>query len=159
MEYLLATPTEWLLVTKRVCNMKYESMHGIASFLGGICAFLLGGFDALLIGLLIVMCSDWVTGVLKALKKGKFSSVIGLWGIVNKIVSLIVVITVNFIQSGAGIQLPLRETVVIMLLINEGLSVLSNSSAFVKGLEPLTKYFESVKINVLKIFTVEGEEK
>ena len=27
------------------------------------------------------------------------------------------------------------------------------------GLEPMTKYFESVKINVLKIFTVEGEGK
>ena len=52
--------------------------------------------------------------------------------------------------------MPLRETVVIMLLINEGLSVLGNASAFVKGLEPLTKYFESVRINVLKIFTVEG---
>lgn len=138
--------------------MKHETIHGIASVLGGICAFLLGGFDSLLIALLVVMGSDWVTGVLKALKKGKFSPVIGLWGLVNKIVSLIVVITVNFIQNGAGIQLPLRETVVIMLLINEGLSVLGNASAFVKGLEPLTKYFENVKINVLKIFTVVGEE-
>ena len=138
--------------------MKHETIHGITSVFGGICAFLLGGFDSLLIALLVVMSADWVTGVLKALKKGKFSPVIGLWGLVNKIVSLIVVITVNFIQSGAGIQLPLRETVVIMLLINEGLSVLGNASTFVKGLEPLTKYFESVKINVLKIFTVVGEE-
>lgn len=138
--------------------MKHETIQGIVSVLGGICAFLLGGFDSLLIALFVVMGSDWVTGVLKALKKGKFSAVIGLWGLVNKIVSLIVVITVNFIQKGAGIQLPLRETVVIMLLINEGLSVLGNASTFVKGLEPLTKYFESVKINVLKIFTVVGEE-
>lgn len=98
-----------------------------------------------------------MTGVLKSLKQKKFSPVVGLWGIVNKLVSLIVVVTVNSIQSGADLQLPLRETVVVMLLINEGLSVLGNASAFVKGLEPLTKYFESVKVNVLKIFTV-GDE-
>lgn len=135
--------------------MKHETVNGIVSFLGGCAAFLLGGFDILLISLLVVMSADWITGVLKALKKGKFSPVVGLWGMVNKIVSLIVVMTVNFIQSGAGIALPLRETVVIMLLINEGLSVLGNASTFVKGLEPLTKYFETVKVNVLKIFTVE----
>lgn len=139
--------------------MKHETIQGIVSFLGGCAAFLLGGFDSLLLSLLVVMSADWITGVLKALKKGKFSPVVGLWGIVNKIVSLIVVMTVNFIQSGAGIGLPLRETVVIMLLINEGLSVLGNASAFVKGLEPLTKYFESVKVNVLKIFTVEEAAK
>lgn len=135
--------------------MKHEIIHGILSVVGGATAFLLGGFDSLLIALLVVMASDWVTGVLKALKKKKFSASLGLWGIVNKIVALIVVITANFIQIGAGIKLPLRETVVIMLLINEGISTLGNASTFVKGLEPLTKYFESVKINVLKIFTVE----
>ena len=139
--------------------LKNETIHTITSVIGGAAAFLLGGFDSLLIALLVVMSSDWLTGVLKALKKGKFSPTVGLWGIVNKIVSLIVVITVNFIQRGAGIQLPLRETVVVMLLVNEGLSVLRNASAFVTGLEPMTKYFESVKINVLKIFTVEGEGK
>lgn len=135
--------------------MKHETIQTIVSFLGGCATFLLGGFDSLLISLLVVMSADWITGVLKALKKGKFSPVVGLWGIVNKIVSLIVVMTVNFIQSGAGIGLPLRETVVIMLVINEGLSVLGNASTFVKGLEPLTKYFESVRVNVLKIFTIQ----
>lgn len=134
--------------------MKHETLHGLASVAGGVCAFLLGGFDSLLIALLVVMGADWLTGVLKSLKQKKFSPVVGLWGIVNKLVSLIVVVTVNWVQSGASLQLPLRETVVVMLLINEGLSVLGNSSAFVKGLEPLTKYFESVKVNVLKIFTV-----
>ena len=136
--------------------MKNETIHGVVSVLGGACAFLLGRFDSLLIALLVVMSADWLTGILKALKKGKFSPVVGLWGLVNKLVSLIVVITVNFIQSGAAIELPLRETVVIMLLVNEGLSVLGNASTFVKGLEPLTKYFENVRVNVLKIFTVEA---
>lgn len=139
--------------------MKHETTQGIVSFLGGCAAFLLGGFDSLLISLLVVMSADWITGVLKALKKGKFSPIVGLWGIVNKIVSLIVVMTANFIQSGANIALPLRETIVIMLLVNEGLSVLGNASTFVKGLEPLTKYFESVKVNVVKVFAIQEAKK
>lgn len=138
--------------------MKHETMQGAASLLGGCAAFLLGGFDSLLLALIIVMGVDWLTGVLKSLKKNKFSPIVGLWGIINKTVSLMVVITVHFIQTGTGVQLPLRETVIVMLLINEGLSVLGNASTFVKGLEPLTKYFESMKVNVLKIFTVEAQK-
>lgn len=134
--------------------MKNETIHAFFSVILGSLTFLVGGFGSLMMALLIVMGVDWLTGVLKSLKERKFSPSLGLWGIVNKIVSILVVITVNFLQSGAGIQLPLRETVIIMLLINEGLSVLRNSSYFVSGLEPLTKYFESVKLNVLKIFTV-----
>jgi toxin secretion/phage lysis holin len=135
--------------------MKHETIQGAISFLGGCAAFLLGGFDSLLVALLVVMGADWITGVLKALKKGKFSAVVGLWGLVNKLVALIVVVTVNFIQAGSDMVIPLRETVVIMLLINEGISVLGNASTFIKGLEPLTKYFEHVKINIVKIFTVQ----
>lgn len=134
--------------------MKHETTHTVFSFLGGCAAFLLGGFDSLLVALLVVMSADWITGVLKALKKGKFSPVVGLWGIVNKIVSLLVVVTVNSFQNGMVVEFPIRETVIIMLLINEGLSVLSNASTFVKGLEPLTKYFEKVRLNTIKVFKV-----
>jgi toxin secretion/phage lysis holin len=129
----------------------YES----SSVLGGICAFLLGGFDTLIVALLIVMLADWVTGVLKAFKKRKFSPTIGLWGIVNKLVVLIIIVAMNFVQQGLAIPLPLRETVVVMILINEGLSVLRNASTFVKGLEPITKYFEHIRINAIKVFIVE----
>jgi toxin secretion/phage lysis holin len=128
------------------------------SIFGGVCTFLLGGFDTLIVALLIVMLADWITGALKALKKRKFSPTIGLWGIVNKLVILIIIVTVNFMQQGINIPLPLRETLIVMLLINEGLSVLRNASAFVKGLEPLTKYFENVKVNAIKIFTVEERQ-
>ena len=139
--------------------MRHEVVHYIFSVLGGCAAFLLGGFDSLLIALLIVMGADWTTGVLKAIKQKKFSPELGLWGLVNKLVSLLVVVTVNFIQQGSGVQVPLRETVVAMLLINEGLSVLRNASAFVRGLEPLAIYFENIRVNVLKIFTVGGVDK
>lgn len=134
--------------------MKNETMHSIG-ILGGVVSFLVGGFDQLFYSLLVMMVADWVTGVLKALKNGKFSPLHGLWGIVNKIVCVIVVISVNFIQLSMKTQLPLREVVVTMLTINEFLSLLKNSSTFVKGLKPLTKYFESVRINILKVFTID----
>lgn len=135
--------------------MKLETTHAI-SFVGGLAAFLLGGFDSLLIALLFVMLCDWLTGVLKAVKRKKFSPDVGLWGIVNKVVTLLVVVTVNLIQVGLNMNIPLREPLIVMLLINEGLSVLGNASTFVKGLEPVAQYFESVKLNAVKLFKVSG---
>lgn len=137
--------------------MRNEAIQNGFSFFGGCLAFLVGGFDSLLVALVVVMVIDWVTGAMKALKKGKYSGSVGLWGIANKAAVLLVVSMVNFVQIGLALQLPLRETVIVMLLINEALSVLGNASTFVKGLEPLTKYFETVKVNVIKIFTV-GEK-
>lgn len=139
--------------------MKFDYINSFFSFLFGGLAFVMGGFDNLLIALLMVMMCDWLTGVLKALKKGKFSAVVGLWGIVNKVVALIVVVAINFVQSGMAINLPIRETVIVMLLINETLSTLANASTFVKGLEPLTKYFEDMRLKTLKIFSVDGGKK
>lgn len=135
--------------------MKYDYLTKFTSFIIGTFTYLLGGFDVLLISLCVVMCADWLTGVLKALKKGRFSYDVGVWGIVNKIVSLVVVIVVNAVQQGVSIGLPIRETVLVMILINESLSVISNASTFVKGLEPLSKYFEGLKVNAIKLFSVE----
>lgn len=140
--------------------MKHETtniIHGVISTISGAFVLLVGGFDQLFIALMVVMGIDWVTGVLKALKKKKFSPNVGLWGIVNKVVTIMVVIAMNYIQNGVGLKIPLRESVLIMLLINEVLSFLRNASTFVKGLEPLSEYFESVKINILKVIKV-GEQ-
>lgn len=139
--------------------MKFDYINSFFSFILGGLAFLVGGFDNLLVALLVLMGCDWLTGILKALKKGKFSAIVGLWGIVNKVVALIVVIAINFVQTGAAINLPLRETVLVMLLINEALSTLANASTFVKGLEPLTKYFEDMRLKTLKVFSIDGGKK
>jgi hypothetical protein len=93
-----------------------------------------------------------VANVRHNVMRGKNAGDVGLY---LSTAAVIVVVTVNFIQAGSDMVIPLRETVVIMLLINEGISVLGNASTFIKGLEPLTKYFEHVKINIVKIFTVQ----
>lgn len=131
-----------------------DLIHTITSLLGGFVAYLVGGFGSLFIGLVVLCFIDWLLGGLKAGKNHTFSYTLFLWGFVNKLVVVIIIIGVNFIQLAMNLPFPARESVIMLLLINESLSMLRNASAFVKGLEPITVIFENVKLNILKIFKV-----
>lgn len=91
------------------------------SYLG----YFLGGFDTMLVTLLIFMLVDYVTGVLNAIKKKKLSSQIGRNGIVKKCYIIILVGTVNLLGAAIGID-ELRYLVISFYLANEGISILEN---------------------------------
>ena len=55
----------------------------------GIVYFL--GWDVALQTLLLVMALDYITGVIKAIKKKKLNSKTGIWGIIKKFGYLIIV--------------------------------------------------------------------
>ena len=58
----------------------------IGTFLG----YLVGGFDTMMITLLLFMAFDYITGILSAIKKKKLSSRVGFWGIVKKAFIIII---------------------------------------------------------------------
>lgn len=134
--------------------MKHEVTQGLIAVVFGYFTMMVGGFDSLMHSLVVLLILDLLTGSLKAIKKYKFSPTLFVWGIVNMIVHVLVVIGVNYIQIALKLGIPIREGVLWLLIINAGLSFLRNASTFVKGLQPVTKYLATVKLNILKIFTV-----
>ena len=132
-----------------------EITHATLSILGGSIAFMVGGFNTLFTSLVMLCLLDITLSALKHFKEQKFSYNLFLWGFVNKMVVILVVMAINFIQKAMQLPIPIRESAIMLLMINEFLSNLRNASSFVSGLEPIIKFFEGVKLNILKIFKVD----
>lgn len=89
--------------------------------------YFLGGFDTMLITLLLFMAIDYITGVLCAIKKKKLSSKIGFDGILKKLFIILLVGSVNLLGIALGIN-ELRYLVISFYLANEGISIIENGA-------------------------------
>jgi len=94
---------------------------------GGAVAFWLGGLDKLLIALVVMMGLEYVAGILRAWYSRALSSAMGFRGIAKKVMLLVVVaFVIEYVTEGA---FPVRETVIMFFIANEGLSILENAAA------------------------------
>lgn len=100
-----------------------------ASILGTAICQWLGGIDGLLTALIAFMAVDYISGVSCAIVEHKLSSAIGVKGIFQKILILMLVGVANeldlYIVSGD--EPLLRTAVIFFYLSNEGISILENS--------------------------------
>lgn len=104
----------------------FNSISNFFGVVGGTIVFLLGGWDTLIMALVVLMSLDYVTGILKGIYNKKLSSKTGRQGIIKKIVVLIVVcLAVLFEKLGIP---ALREMVIMFFAVNEGISILENAS-------------------------------
>lgn len=103
-------------------------------------SYLLGGFDAALLTLAIVMALDYVTGVCKAIKQKKLNSKAGLLGILKKFGYLVIVALSVILDRMAGDTGAIRTMVIYFFVANDGLSILENWGAI--GLPLPKKLFE-----------------
>lgn len=115
------------------------------SFIGGLILNLIGGWDILLTTLIVLMLFDYITGILKGYFLKNLDSKIGFWGILKKIIILIVVSTAHIISNMVNLSVPLREIVIIFFISNEGISVLENASVFVPIPESLKKVLQQLR--------------
>ena len=103
--------------------------QGAYTILGGWLGYYLGGWDGVLIGLIVLMTIDYVTGVICAANDKRLSSAIGFKGIGKKVMILILVgvahVLDNLMLGSSGI---LRDAVIFYYLSNEGLSILENAT-------------------------------
>ena len=119
--------------------------------IGGI-AYVLGGFDTILVTLFTFMIVDYITGVLKAIRLKQLNSQIGAKGIVKKIGYLVIVVIAVKLDSILGNTSYIRNLVIFGFISNEGISILENASL----LEiPIPEKIKSV----LKQLRAEHEEK
>lgn len=104
----------------------FNTISNFGGVVGGVLLFLLGGWDTLIMTLVVLMCLDYLTGHLKGLYNKELSSKTGRKGIIKKIQTLIVV-SVAVMCEKIGIP-AMREMTIMFFVVNEGLSILENTA-------------------------------
>lgn len=104
----------------------FNTVSNIAGLIGGAFVYLFGGWDVLIIALLLLMVFDYISGILKGLYNKEISSKIGWHGIIKKVLTLIVV-CLSVVCEKIGIP-AIREITIMFFIVNEGISILENAS-------------------------------
>lgn len=102
-------------------------IKGGLTAVGTAVGYFLGGFDTMMITLLVFMAVDYITGVICGIVKHKLSSKIGAEGILKKVFILLLVGSVNLLGIAINIE-GLRYIVISFYLANEGISIIENAS-------------------------------
>ncbi|MBR3738307.1 MAG: phage holin family protein [Eubacterium sp.] len=103
----------------------------VSSLLGGIITYMLGGFDMLLKALLTLIILDCITGIIKGIYIKTLSSQTGFKGVLKKILILVIVALSVVVQQMMNDTVPIRETVIVFFICNEGISILENAAQFI----------------------------
>ena len=112
--------------------LHWFNMDSVGNWLagaGGLILGLAGGWDALMKVLVVCMCVDYATGVIKAIKEKRLSSQIGFVGILRKVTIFGVVLVAAQIDAAMGLQAVCRTAAIAFYTANEGISVLENAAA------------------------------
>lgn len=114
-------------------NMKkcIDVLRVLLVALGGSLASWLGGIDALLVTLLVMMGIDIFTGVIVSWVTKTTSSKVMFKGIIKKIVEIVIVILTvqldKLIVGELGLNVHLREYFIVYVMLDELLSIIENS--------------------------------
>ena len=108
----------------------------VAGATGGVITKLVGGFDHMLVALIVFMAVDFISGWLaaavfkksKKTKSGKLSSSAGFRGLVKKCCILMMVIVAVHLDGLLGTNSLTRDATIIAFSANELLSILENMS-------------------------------
>lgn len=105
-------------------------MKNLINFVTGTLAttlvYFLGGWDIALQTLILVMILDYITGVIKAIKKKEINSKTGFWGIIKKFGYLIIVVLAVVMDKIVGDTGAIRTMVIYFFVANDGISILEN---------------------------------
>ncbi|VBB05557.1 holin tox secr: toxin secretion/phage lysis holin [Lucifera butyrica] len=99
---------------------------GIFSAIGAVFSFLVGGMDAPIKALLVLICVDYGTGMVAAWKTGTLSSQRGFNGLGRKITILAVVAFANMLDVSMGLQHIFRSMAIFGYAGMEGMSICEN---------------------------------
>lgn len=88
--------------------------------------YYLGGLDAALKTLLVLMVLDYNTGLCKAIVNKEINSIIGAKGIIKKVGYLVIVAVSVLLDEIVGNTGAIRNLVVYFFVANEGISILEN---------------------------------
>lgn len=94
---------------------------------GSFLSYLFGGWDVLIIALVVIVSADYITGLMAGAVEGKLSSKVGMVGIAKKVFIFIIVSMAHVVDMvlNNGSTL-IRDGVIFFYLANELLSILEN---------------------------------
>ena len=126
-------------------------IFAIISLTGGIISGIVGGFDTLFVILCLLMVIDYVTGIMKGIYNKNLDSRIGLFGILKKLVIILIIVVAVcidklFILKGVEHEF-IRDIVIMFYVINEIISILENVGVFVPVPNKIKKILEQLKNN------------
>ena len=113
-----------------------EYIRAFGAALASIASFLWGGFDFILIVLLVAILLDYVSGIVVAALKKELSSKKGLAGMLKKVLYLLIVAVGQIVDTVMNAGGAIRGLVIGYLIANEGLSILENCA---RGGAPVPK--------------------
>lgn len=117
----------------------------VCGAIAGLCSFVYGRLDMLLIALLVCIVIDYLTGICAAVYEKKLNSRVGFGGILKKVVLLLIVGLASIIGQALNID-SVRDLVIGFYIANEGISVLENAGRMnVPVCKNLTQYLEQLK--------------
>ena len=110
-------------------ELVWAKIQTAITLLGGWLGYFVGGWNGMLIALVVLMALDYITGVMCAIADHKLSSSVGFKGICKKVFILMLVgvaniVDVHVVSSGSA----LRAAVICFYLSNEGVSILENAA-------------------------------
>ena len=89
--------------------------------------WLVGGYDTMMITLLVFMAVDYLSGVMCGITSKKLSSEVGSKGIFKKVMIILLIGMTNLLSISTGVD-GLRYIVISFYLANEGISIIENAS-------------------------------
>jgi toxin secretion/phage lysis holin len=104
-------------------------IRGCLSLAAGVLSYLYGDISGLLTALIVAICVDYATGLLKAGITKTLSSEIGFKGILKKVLIMLVVGLAHLIDRCVGSGETWRNIAIVFYICNEGLSILENAVA------------------------------
>lgn len=104
-------------------------VRGFGALITGVLSYLYGSWDGLLIAIIVAVCLDYVTGLIKAYVLKILSSEVGFKGILKKFLILFVVALAHVIDNCVGSGETWRNIAIVFYICNEGLSILENCVA------------------------------
>ena len=109
-------------------ELVWAKIQTAITLLGGWLGYFVGGWDGMLIALVVLMALDYITGVMCAIADKKLSSSVGFKGICKKVFILMLVGVANIVDVHVvGTGSALRAAVICFYLSNEGVSILENA--------------------------------
>lgn len=107
--------------------MMLDSWRGVILAAGTAVVYLFGNTRDLMAMLIVLLVIDWLTGVIAAYVANTLSSERGLRGMLRKLMVPVAVVVANFVDQAMGTDGPVLASVVaIVLIANEGLSIIEN---------------------------------
>lgn len=125
--------------------MKQNTNTLYTTFTGGstsAIAYLIGGVDHLAIALGIMMVADYISGLMVAVSTKEVSSKTAFRGLMKKMAMILAVIVANQLDAVTGSGDFMRNTMIMFLIGNEGISFIEN----------LGRLGVSIPVQVSKVF-------